>query len=93
MADGDARGALAARHGAASPGAEMGITSSPDPGPRGASPDGAVMNRVPERGETGGSMVCRWVSRERRRDLCLWRHHGARAAGEAAMAEANDGDA
>jgi Xaa-Pro aminopeptidase len=53
MADctGHARAALAARHGAAFTGTKMGITSSLHSGPRGALPHGAVINRVPQKGE------------------------------------------
>ena len=48
---GHARAAMAAQHNAAFAGTKMGITSSLHSGPRAALPHGAVMHRVPQKGE------------------------------------------
>lgn len=63
MADamGHARGALYAKHKTAFTGTPMGITASVHSGPRAALPHGAVLERVPQAGETliagiGGSL-------------------------------------
>jgi Xaa-Pro aminopeptidase len=46
-----ARAAMAAQHNAAFAGTKMGITSSVHSGPRAALPHGAVLHRVPQKGE------------------------------------------
>jgi Xaa-Pro dipeptidase len=48
---GHARAAMAAQHNAAFAGTKMGITSSLHSGPRAALPHGAVLHRVPQKGE------------------------------------------
>ncbi len=92
-----ARGALLAKHKQAFAGTPMGITASVHSGPRAALPHGAVLERVPQRGETliagigaslggyhaesGVTLILGEISAEQRRIM-----HAMEACNDAAVA-------